>query len=298
MAREVSRSRRSRDEDEEERPAIRRGRSRRDEDEEPRGRGPRDGDDHSYDEDEDRPQRSRSRRARDEDEDRPARRSRSRRGDGDDDRSSRSEGFKAPSNTGRGRASVKRHRETHQSSDFAPRFTVDKDAVLIKVLDEEWFFTYYEHWIQEFRGQKRQQSFGCLGEDECPLDEIGDTPAFRALINVVDFSDPKDPELKVWYATPNPIDALEEYMDDAKTKPINRDDLYFSVAKKKGKNGFFTYTITPVKERDLEEDWGVEPLTEGELEDFESRKFNEDACVRFNTRRQLQDIADELTDGD
>lgn len=286
-----------RDEDAEDRPAQR-GRSRDDDDDA-------------------RPSRSRSRSRRDDDDNaRPdTPRSRSRREDSDKDdqetrRARRSEGTREATSTsmGRGRQGLRDHRATHKSG-FPDKLTVREDTrYLIKFLDDDFFITFYEHNLyNDFKGQKRQMSFVCLGKD-CPLCEIGDSPGFKALINVVDLTNPRKPELKVWYATPGPggliedeMDALEEkgrerFPDDEDKWPqISDDNLYYVVSKKKSKNGFFEYALKQVKARDLEEDGYGEPLSAEELADFEGKRHT-DEVVRINTRRDLLDIADELSE--
>ncbi len=53
--------------------------------------------------------------------------------------------------------------------------------LMISFPGDEVLATYYEHvWDGK--------SFVCLGDD-CPLCEIGDEPAFRALIHVTDLDD-------------------------------------------------------------------------------------------------------------
>jgi hypothetical protein len=285
MPREISRKRPRDEGEQEERSSIRRGRSRRDEEPEEGERSSR-----------------RSSRSRDEDDERPARRSRSSR----DEDGARSEGgFKRPSNMGRGRADVRRQRETRRSGDFPDFFRVDREPVLVKFLDDDFFLTYYEHWIDEFRGQKRQMSFVCLGED-CPLCGIGDQPKFTALINVADLSKPNDPQVKVWAATPNPADAIEDEMPEVDDEGVKVDDRapdisdpgrYFEVSKKKQKNNFTSYKLKLIRERDLEEEgYDIDPLDEDEIAALCEKRWTEETAVRINSRRDLQDIADELSD--
>ena len=267
-----------------------------------------------YDDDEDEaPRRSVSRRrSRDEEEERPARsrtttRSRSRREDSDDEdgrdsrRASRTEGAREAKSTsmGRGREGLRKHRETHKSGNYPEKLRVDDgEEVLIKFVDDDFFITYYEHWIEEFKGEKRQMSFVCLGED-CPLCDIGDEPKFYALINVLDLRKPSKPELKVWYATPNPAGKIEDEMESQEgkrtPKSINDPDLYYIVSKKKERNNFRSYSLKEVKARDLEEDYEVEPLDDTELADLNEDAYTED-IVRINKRSDLQDIADELSE--
>jgi hypothetical protein len=200
---------------------------------------------------------------------------------------------------GRGREGLRKHRETHKSGNYPDKLTLkDDEEVLIKFVDADFFITYYEHWIDEFKGQKRQMSFVCLGED-CPLCDIGDDPKFYALINVLDLRNPRKPELKVWYATPNPAGKIEDEMETLEgrktPKTLNDADVYFLVSKKKERNNFRSYSLREVKARDLEEEFEVEPLDAAELDELGEDAYTED-IVRINKRSDLQDIADELSE--
>jgi hypothetical protein len=161
------------------------------------------------------------------------------------------------------------------------------EEVLIKFLDGDFILTLYLHDV-------KGQGLVCLGDD-CPLCDIGDSPKFYALINVIDLSNPRKPALKLWYATPNPGGLLEDEIDslEKRDKQINDPAYYYVVGKKKQQNGFYAYSLKQVKARDLEEDYGVTPLADDELEDFAEKAWTEDV-VRINPKSKLQEIADEL----
>ena len=175
---------------------------------------------------------------------------------------------------------------------------VEKEVILLKVLDEDFFFNYEEHWVNEFKGQGRQMSFVCI--EDCPLDDLQIPASYTCLINVVDLSsDPENPELKVWYCTPDPGNKLRDVMDKlaAKDKTVADADIYIEVSKKQEKNKRYSYTVSSVKLRDLEEDWpDIQPLSKKELADFEAKRYSEDDCIRITPRRDLLDIADELSE--
>src|SRR5262249_16274599 len=150
------------------------------------------------------------------------------------------------------------HRETHKSGggNFPDRFKVEeKTEYVVKFVDDDFFITYYEHeFFQEFKGEKRQKTFICLGQD-CPLCAVcgEDHAKFYALINILDLTNPRKPELKVWYLTPQPGGLVEDEMDslEAKDKVINDPSLYYVVSKKKERNNFYSYSLKAVKARDL-----------------------------------------------
>jgi hypothetical protein len=285
------------DDEDDDRPSRPARRSRRDEeDDEPRSSRRR-----SRDEDDDDAPRSSRRRSRDTDDDERPKRSETsrRRGQVEDDDEDGERGSSGAVSTtiGRGRDGLRKHRETHKGGNFPDKFKVEEDKkIIVKFLDDDFFVTYYEHWIDEFRGQKRQMSFVCLGDD-CPLCEIGDSPSFFALINVLDFTKPKSPAVAVWYASADPGGKIEELINDLEEleKHLTDEDTYAVVSKKKGKNGFFSYAVSKVKARDLEEDYRIAPLDDDELDDFGGQVYDEN-IVRITPRKTLREIADELSE--
>jgi hypothetical protein len=281
------------DQDDEEPPRRGRGRSRRDDDEDeaPRGRrsSRRSRDD---DDDEDEPPRRgrRSSRRDPEEDDEPRSRRSSRRGrDDDDDDEPRGRGSK-PNSTSKGWGGFKAKRQ--ETSDYVKNYVLpDKEAEIIKVMDDEPFSVYAEHWLDEKQGKK---SYVCIGEG-CPLCAIGDKPRVYALFNVVDLRDPENPTVYPWKVSQTVTDILEGFASDKKTSPINREDLYFSVRKTGGgKKGRVQTVLNPVKARDLLEDWDIEPFSEAELDDF--TLYEEDDVLEFTSKKTLKVIADELDD--
>jgi hypothetical protein len=192
----------------------------------------------------------------------------------------------APKVGGKGWGSYEKTKS--QTSGFPENFKVTNESVVVKILDEEPFLVFLQHWIE----RKGKRSWTCL-EARCPLcDDAGDKPSQQVCFNVVDFTDPEDPQVKIWQFGPMVADILKNYSKDKKTAPINRDDLYFSV-RKESKNNKTNYYITPVKERDLLDDWDIEPLDEQDLEEFDSKAYDEDV-LQVNSRSELKQIAREI----
>lgn len=181
--------------------------------------------------------------------------------------------------------------EKHKSagSDFPDNLVVTDEAILIKVLDDAPFAVYLQHWIE----RKGKKSFTC-NEENCPLcDDLGDKPKTQAMFNVVDYTDPDNPVVRPWTVGNLVANLFKNYAKDKKTAPINRDDLYWSVSKSGGgSKGRVAYQVTPVKERDLGDDWDMDPATEADLDKFDAAKYGKD-LVQYSTRKQLQEIADE-----
>ena len=295
------RRRSRRDEDEQEEPTRGR-RSRRDddydedEDREPPRRGRRSRD--TEDSDEEAPRRGRRTSSRDEDaeEDSPRR---GRRSGGSEDRSSRRSSRRSddedrprrerPKVTGSGWASFK-EKKTAPKGDWADEYKPLDDRSLIKIMEDEPFAIFRQHWIKELP-QGVKKSYVCL-EDDCPLCEIGERASTYALFNIIDMADPEEPVEKVWKVSQTVADTLEGYATEKKTSPLNRDDLYWSVwMTGRGKKGKSTVHVTPVKERDLEEDWDTLPFTEDELDAF--NLFTEEQALFINDRESLEDLVEE-----
>jgi hypothetical protein len=274
----------------EERNSPRRSRSR-DRDEEP--------------EEEERPSRGRRNRSSDEDEKPSRRHSR-----GEDERPSRRRSRGSSEDEGRG--SRRRgtsgfgsysSKKASTGGSYADDFKVKhNEPVLIKILDPEPFDSYNQHWIDDMPKGERK-SYVCLDDDyfgpederdECPLCEIGEKQKTFALFNVVDLSNPRKPEVKVWSASPAVADLLERASKEKKTSPINRDDLYWEAElQKKGQK--YNWVVTPVKARDLGEDYDMDPLENEEIEEFENDMFEDRSAVtKVDTYDDLRDLADDL----
>jgi hypothetical protein len=265
--------------EEDERPARRSRRSRDEEDEKPRGRSRRSRDDE--DEEDEKPRGRRSRRDDD---------------DEDEDERPRKRGPVA-STAGRGWGGYDKVKDSG-GGDFAKTWRVPEKQTLIKFLEPEPFSTYAEHWLDGM-GKGKKKSFVCLGDD-CPLcDDLGDRPRGYAMFNILDLTDPDNPTVEAWKVGRQVANIVKEYADDSKTSPLDRVDLYWSVKRtenKSGKGTTYNTILNPVKARDLEEDWDVEPFSEKELADFESELHEEDQHVFINTRKDLKAVAAEYDD--
>ena len=189
---------------------------------------------------------------------------------------------------------VKHNKEKRQTGD---EFKVKEDVdYLIKFLQPKPMENgaFLEHFIKALANNSERASFVCL-EDDCPLCDIGDKPGDRALFNIAVLDDKGNATVMYWKATSSVLDMIEDYAESERNSPIDRDDLYFQVSKKKGKNKFFAYKMDVIRARDLEDD-GIEPLSEDELEDLLADAFEVEDVLKVSSRRELRDIADGLED--
>lgn len=269
------RSRRDRDE-EDERPA-RRSRSSRDEDPE---------------DEEPRERRRRSRSADDDDEERPSRAGRRTRGDRDKDGGSHraAKGFDS--------YRQKRAKTGDRAAEFKPE---DNTPTLFKLLDDEPFDNYVQHWVNDApKGDPK--SYMCYDDEYhkdfergCPLCEVGESGRAFSLWNVLDLTNPNKPEVKVWATSPVLTDTLERMSRNDRTSPLAREDLYFEIEKvvKKKKT---EWRLDVVKARDLDEDFKIEPFSADELADFEEKRYDDRKDVtRVDSWDRLDELAEYLT---
>lgn len=221
----------------------------------------------------------------------------SRRGrDDDDDDDEDKEAAKAEREARRGksvRSGWSGYKQTKaEAGDFPENFSPDAEASLVAFLEDEPFADYRQHWIE----RPGKKSWTC-GNDDCPICDVGDRPQVKVAFNVAVLVG-EAWENKVWTVGSRVAGVLENYASDKKTGPLSTHDpmIYWDI-RKTGKAGKSQTSVNPVKERDLGEDWGVDPLSEEDLAAMREGMWDASA-VQVHTRKQLKEIADELADGD
>lgn len=186
------------------------------------------------------------------------------------------------------------YRQTKAKSGYGAEFLRLEDtgeATLIRFLESAPFASFRQHWIDRQSGKR---SWVCI-EDDCPLCDAGDTPGFRIAFNVLVLSDGK-PLNKVWEVGPRLAEQLEAKAKDKRTGPLDRSDIYWAVSRT-GKKSKTAYSIDPVKERDLEADWELEPLTDTIIKRYQVKMFDA-KVIKVPTKKQLKELAAELLDED
>ncbi|MGW3153688.1 hypothetical protein [Streptomyces sp. NPDC001089] len=143
---------------------------------------------------------------------------------------------------------------------------VTDNRMVIKILGEGPFDVFASHWIDEI--EDGSKSVRCWGTPDCPLCQLGDkAKRFSACFDVVSLEDPEYPVLKCWDVGIKIARQLKEIAADDKRGPLNRPDLYFTIRKETKKKSV-EYTLERVKERDLDEEYGISPLSEDAVNQF------------------------------
>lgn len=169
------------------------------------------------------------------------------------------------------------------SKSFASDFKFEEDVQLIKFLSAEPM-SFSQHWVQR-TGKK---SFICLGTPQCPLCRAGNKPENKFAFSIANLME-EDPSVQMMTVGLRLCGQLEKINSDPKTGPLDR--MFWAVSKS-GVGPKTTYSIMPVKERDLPEDWDldVEEVTQV-INGLEP--LGPDA-LRMSTKAELAEIAREL----
>lgn len=167
---------------------------------------------------------------------------------------------------------------------FATDFRFDEDVQLIKFIGNEPM-SFMQHWVN----RPGKKSFISIGEGD-PLVAVGSKPDQKFAFTVLNLSD-EDPQLQLMIVGVRLCGQLEKLDSDKKTGPLNRPDIYWAVSKT-GAGTKTSYTVNPVKERDLAEDWGIDPVAAAEL--IKTMKPLGAEALHTSTKAELAEIAREI----
>jgi hypothetical protein len=169
---------------------------------------------------------------------------------------------------------------------YATDFRFEEDVQLIKFLSSEPM-CFSQHWVQR-QGKK---SFICPGTPACPLCRAGNNAESKFAFSVVNLSADESEDLTVQMMTVGIrlVTQLGKLNEDPKTGPLDR--MYWAVSKS-GQGAKTTYSIMPVKDRDLADDWDIDPTDV--IAALKSLKALDADSLRPNTMDELKAIAREM----
>ena len=167
---------------------------------------------------------------------------------------------------------------------FATDFRFDEDVQLIKFIAGEPM-TFMQHWIN----RPGKKSFISIGEGD-PLIEVGSKPDQKFAFTVLNLSD-EDPQLQLMVVGVRLCGQLEKLASNPKTGPLDRPDMYWAVSKS-GTGTKTSYSLMPVKERDLADDFGLDPVKVAEL--IKGLKPLGPEALHTSTKAELAEIAREI----
>lgn len=178
-----------------------------------------------------------------------------------------------------------------EGGSFADEFQITKDEQLVKFMEDAPYAVYKQHWIEGLRSTKKR-SFICLGKG-CPLCALGEGAAKKWAFNVAVF-DGDDAEVKSLIAGSRLFDLIADEHEGS-DGPL--DEGYWTLSKS-GKKQSTTYKLKKIEGRKLEEGFKI---TEDDLEEILAAADlvpYTPAQHQPPTKSYLQEIADELVDGE
>lgn len=137
-------------------------------------------------------------------------------------------------------------------------FSFGEEPTLLAFIDGAPIDSYLLHWVDTKDGRR---SFRCLDEqeDSCPLCEEGDNPSAKFVFWVAEFSfsgEEVNYDSKIMETGTKLKNTLKDMNGDPrKGGPLEGN---FFAAHRTGKKQSTQYHISRVKDRDLEEDWGLD----------------------------------------
>lgn len=168
---------------------------------------------------------------------------------------------------------------------------MEGDAVyVIRFLGDAPYATYRQHWLE----RSGKKSFVCPEDPDdkdgprCPLCDAGDKTRAQYAFNVIDLTDGAKPQVFSWDVGIRLKNKLEKINNDPRIGPLSAN--YFAVSRT-GKGTNADTQLSPIKERDLWDDYKVEELSEAELERL---KGYDKSIIDVPSSSQLRSLADEL----
>jgi hypothetical protein len=176
-------------------------------------------------------------------------------------------------------------------SPYAQRLKVEEKPVIIKFLEDEPYTSYRQHWVER-QGQK---SFTCLADMHpkgCPLCDAGHRPAARFAFNVAMLSEDGETVIRSYEVGPRVIDSLKNFHQDPRQGPLPK---HYWALSRSGKGPTSQTNHQMVRDRDLEEEWNIKPLSDDEIEQLKGQAYDA-SIVPIPSRKTLLDIATEEMD--
>jgi hypothetical protein len=187
--------------------------------------------------------------------------------------------------------------ERRETAKFESLVLGGKGKRIVKILDEAPAVKFGRHYIKS-AGPKGKY-YTCLNDEffqgDCPLCAEGLRRTQTYVMNVVDMIE--DPEKVVAWTFGNEVStALQSLTENPQGDywALNSTERYFHVYHEKLANRDAPATrVLPLKARDLPDDYGIEPLTESELDTLAENTYGEEIIfiptVQFLANVQFQD---------
>ncbi|SVE37188.1 uncharacterized protein METZ01_LOCUS490042, partial [marine metagenome] len=135
-------------------------------------------------------------------------------------------------------------------------------------------------------------SFVCrdgMDSNGCPLCDAGNRPRPLFAFNVLLMERGEEPALRSYEAGTRVIATLRNFNEDERQGPLSKH--YWAISRS-GTGPQTQYNHLLVKERDLKEEWHVDPLSAGILEQAAAKAYDAD-ILRISTHAEMLSIVNE-----
>ena len=173
-------------------------------------------------------------------------------------------------------------------SSYAQRLKVSEEVQVIKFIEYEPYAAWHQHWVER-DGQKSFVFIRELEERGCPICELGNRPSQRVAFNVVLLSVGSSPVLRSLEIGPRVVDQLRNLNKAPQTGPLTKH--YWAISRT-GKGATTSYNLQVIRERDIAEEWKVDPLSEETLAKVKEEKYDS-SIIKVPTYAELLAIASE-----
>lgn len=150
------------------------------------------------------------------------------------------------------------------------------------------FAAYKLHWITQITVGKR--SFVSPGPNDPLTLRLGSNPTQKYAFTVVNLSEPSGFKKQILTAGVRLFSMLKEANSNAKSGPLTNG--YWAI-QRTGKLTATSYILRPIKERDLLEDWGIDPVKVNEF--CSAVQPYDKSVIRVSTYEELERVADTLS---
>lgn len=185
--------------------------------------------------------------------------------------------------------------KSEKSKEYTTDLRIGEEPQLLKFLSDAPFAVYQQHWIT----RQGKQSFVCLnsltderGDDGCPLcDLLGDKPRPKFAFAVLNFNHEDGPTVQVLTASSTLLRMLKAANDDDRKGPITKH--YWEIARQ-GTGPKTTYILDMVRERDLAEEFDLDPAEAQKYIAASKTKMPNESEIYVTPFSELKDIAKSL----
>lgn len=150
------------------------------------------------------------------------------------------------------------------------------------------FAVYRQHWLNQVTTGKR--SFVSPGPNDALTVRLGSKPVQKYAFTVVNLSEPDGFKRQILVAGNRLFGMLKEANANAKSGPLTNG--YWALTRT-GKLQSISYAVNPVKERDLQEDWGIDPDKAAEF--IKTVQPYDKSAIRISSYEELERLADSLS---